>query len=73
MKNIKKEHGVLPQIAGQKSPEKYLHQLYMYEQNDKKAFTLLRQQMAIAQTKRYENLDHLTDNMLDLLNNQRIF
>ncbi|ATC96306.1 hypothetical protein [Pseudoalteromonas tunicata] len=73
IEKYKKEHGVLPQIAGQKSPEKYLHQLYMYEQNDKKAFTLLRQQMAIAQTKRYENLDHLTDNMLDLLNNQRIF
>lgn len=69
----KKEHGHLPAIAGQKSSEKYLDQLYRYEQHDKKEFQTLRQHMITQQTKRYENIDHLTDNMLDLLNNQRIF
>jgi len=71
--DYKKEHGKLPQIVNQSSTDKYLSQLYKLEQQIKNEYTSLHSLLLQQKINRFEALDHLTDNMLDLLNNQRIF
>jgi len=71
--DYKKEHGKLPQIVNQSSTDKYLTQLYKLEQQIKTEYKLLHSKILQEKINRFEALDHLTDNMLDLLNNQRVF
>lgn len=71
--DYKKEHGKLPQIVNQSSTDKYLTQLYKLEQQIKNEYTSLHSLLLQQKINRFEALDYLTDNMLDLLNNQRIF
>ncbi len=71
--DYRNKNGKLPLIAGQKSTDKYLTQLYKFEQQRKKELQAHSEAMSLQRKHRYETLDHLTDSMLDLLNNQRIF
>jgi len=71
--DYKKENGKLPQIVNQNSTDKYLTQLYKLEQQLKSEYKLLHSKILQEKINRFEALDHLTDNMLDLLNNQRTF
>ncbi|SFD63243.1 hypothetical protein [Pseudoalteromonas denitrificans] len=71
--DYKKEHGKLPLIINQSSTDKYLTQLYRLEQQIKKEYATLQSKIIQQKINRFEALDHLTDNMLDLLSNQRIF
>lgn len=73
IENYQKEKGKLPKIKDQPSTAKYLNRLYRLQDkaiNDKKA---LEKTISSQQAERYQNLDHLVDQMLDLLDGKRIF
>ena len=73
IEKYKKDHGKLPKIKGQESTGKFLQSLYVASDKGKKQFNELQQKMQLEKVKRYENLDHLADNMLDLLDGPKIF
>ncbi|AWB68114.1 hypothetical protein C2869_17545 [Saccharobesus litoralis] len=73
LNNYKKEKGKLPVIRGQKSSERYLEKLLRLRDSAKSDRQQLLKKMSDDKAKRYEQLDSLTDNILDLLDGRKIF
>jgi hypothetical protein len=68
-----KKHRHLPKIKGQKSTRGFLLQLYRESEAYNAEFTELKTKIVTLKKQQYENLESLTDNMLDLLDNHHMF
>ncbi|WP_440906042.1 hypothetical protein ACMZOO_07355 [Catenovulum sp. SX2] len=73
IENYVKEHGKLPKIKNEPSSEFYLKKLNRLQTQAKTEKAQLDKELNTNQIHRYEMLDHLVDQMLDLLNGHRIF
>ncbi len=73
IQDYKTEHGKLPQIKDQKSTDKYLRTLYNHRDKFAARYDEIRVTTSRKRSQRYESLDHLADNMIDLLDGQKIF
>ncbi|WP_199608757.1 V-type ATP synthase subunit I domain-containing protein [Flocculibacter collagenilyticus] len=73
IEEYKKKNGKLPKVKGQESTEKFLRTLYNSHDKDKKEYKETMQRLNAERIHRYEGLDHLVDNMLDLLDSNKIF
>ncbi len=71
--SYKAEHGKLPLIKGQKSTSKYLMTLYTRSDQHGKRYQTVREAFTRKRTMRFEQLDRLADNLLDLLDSRRLF
>lgn len=73
IENYKKEHGKLPQIRGQKSSAKYLNSLHIKSENLYRAYKSLIKDITSKRKLRYEMLDQLADNIIDMLESRTLF
>lgn len=73
IESYKKEHGKFPKIKGHESTERFLHSLYRNFDKDENASKKIKQKINSERAQRYQELDHLIDNMLDLLDSPKIF
>lgn len=71
--NHRKEKGSYPQIKGQPSAQRYLARLVAQQSSSDYELRELESRLQTESNARYEHLDHLTGQMLDLLNGERIF
>lgn len=73
IENYRKEKGKLPKIKDQPSTDRYLRRLSSLQAKLEDDLHTLETAMQHSRNQRYEMLDHLTDQILDLLDGQRIF
>lgn len=73
IEGFRKEKGKYPTIKGQPSAQRYMGRLVAQQTNSDKELKVLEDRLKSERNKRYEQLDHLTDYMLNLLNGERIF
>ncbi|GEM_PF-1852528 len=73
IENYRKEKGKYPKIKDQPSTERYLTRLYRLQDNAKKESREFERKLIALQSERYQRLDHLVDQILDLLDGQKIF
>lgn len=73
IENFRKEKGKYPSIKGQPSAQRYMARLVAQQTNSDNELRALEEKLRIQSNKRYEQLDHLTDYMLNLLNGERTF
>ncbi|MCU4677594.1 hypothetical protein N7931_18405 [Catenovulum sp. 2E275] len=73
IENYRKEKGKYPKIKNQPSTERYLRKLYHFYDKALNDFRAFERKILVLQAERYQNLDHLVDQILDLLDGQRIF
>lgn len=73
IKDYEQKNGKLPVVKGHASTEKLLNELYRETSKDKKKIEELQAQILQLRTRQFECLETLIDNMLDLLDNDKIF
>ncbi|MER2492528.1 hypothetical protein [Catenovulum sediminis] len=73
IENYRQKHGKLPRIKNQDSTENYLIKLCTLHKKTGNELKDLELTIRNANSLRYEMLDHLVDQMLDLLNGRKIF
>lgn len=71
--DYEKEHGRLPKVKGHKSTTAVLQQLYRESEANNLEFSELKTKLIKLKNEQYENLELLTDDMLDLLDNHQMF